>query len=84
MTIDAREIAEMLYTRGYTWNVGGILACPSTDDVESVIEHSHAVLDSDPTDELQLEIGHLIFKKRAGFIDVFLHVGSQKLGETND
>lgn len=71
----ASEIEGFFQVRGYTWKVGGMSHEPTEDDIQKVINRAVDTLNDEPDSEVQLEIGHLLFKKRDGKIDVFAHFG---------
>jgi hypothetical protein len=76
------ELATYFLVNGYEWNFDYGSAIPNEDDIERTIVRAKELLDQETTEHAQLEVGHLIFKKRAGKIDVFVHVGA--LGEDEE
>lgn len=70
------ELATYFLVNGYEWKFDYGMAVPNEDDLERAIAKAKEVLENDPSDNVQLEIGRLIFKKRDGFIDVFAYMGN--------
>lgn len=74
-----RELALSLETvfvlKDYEWKIGEDKHVPTADDILKVLEGAKKILDSHNDDEVQLEVGRLLFKKRAGVIDVFVTYG---------
>lgn len=80
-----REISEDLATlflvKNYKWKFDYGLANPDADDIEKALNKASLMLEGHD-DNTQLEVGHLLFKKRAGVIDIFVHFGT--IGENSE
>ncbi len=70
------ELATYFLVHGYEWKFDYGMAVPNEDDLTKAIEHAKKVLDSEVTENAQLEVGRMVFKKRAGVIDVFVLAGT--------
>lgn len=70
------ELATYFLVNGYEWKFDYGMAVPNEDDLEKAIAKVREILENDPSDNIQLELGRLLFKKRDGFIDVFAYMGN--------
>ncbi|QIN94127.1 hypothetical protein PP459_gp106 [Streptomyces phage Wakanda] len=70
------ELATYFLANGYEWKFDYGMAIPNEDDLERAIVKVKEILENDPSDNVQLEIGRMLFKKRDGFIDVFVYMGN--------
>jgi hypothetical protein len=70
------ELATYFLVHGFEWKFDYGMAVPNEDDLTRAIEHAKKVLDSEEAENAQLELGRLVFKKRAGVIDVFVLAGT--------
>ncbi len=70
------DLATYFLLMGYEWKIGEEMAIPNEDDIQKVIDHATGVLLNDKSDNVQLEVGRLVFKKRAGLVDVFVLAGT--------
>lgn len=70
------ELATYFLVKGYEWKFDYGMAVPNEDDFTRAIEYAKKVLDSEVTENAQLELGRLVFKKREGVIDVFVLAGT--------
>lgn len=78
----AEELASYFLVRNYEWKFDYGFANPDEDDIQKVIDRATDILQADESDNIQLEVGRLIIKKRDGVIDVFVMAGT--VGEEND
>lgn len=80
-----RELSEELAThflvKDYKWKFDYGLANPDADDINKALDKVCIILENEEEDT-QLEVGHMMFKKRAGVIDVFVHAGT--IGENSE
>lgn len=65
----------------YKWKLDIGLVNPDADDIRRAIEKARQILE-EQDEYSQLEVGHLLFRKNAGVIDVFLHAGT--IGENSE
>ena len=65
------EIYIHFVTNDFKWLMDGQLREPTREDIEKVISHAKTALDGLDDNEVQLEVGRLLFKKREGVIDVY-------------
>jgi hypothetical protein len=70
------ELASYFLVNGYEWKFDYGMAVPNEDDLERAIAKVKEILENDPSDNIQLELGRLLFKKRDGFIDVYAYMGN--------
>lgn len=77
----SEELATHFLVKDYKWKFDYGHANPDADDIEKALNKAAQMLE-EHGDDTQLEVGHLLFKKRAGVIDVFVHAGT--IGEIND
>jgi len=74
-----REIAEELATyfliKDYKWKFNYGLANPDASDIDRAIDKILEILEEQEEDT-QVELGHLMFKKRAGVVDIFVHAST--------
>lgn len=75
------ELATYFLVKDYKWKFDYGHANPDANDMEKVFEKVQVILSPEP-ESTQLEVGRLIFKKRAGLIDVFVHAGT--IGENSE
>lgn len=77
----SEELATYFLVKDYKWKFDYGLANPDANDIQRALDKVVAIL-SEYEQDTQLEVGHLLFKKRAGVIDVFVHTGT--IGETSE
>jgi hypothetical protein len=77
----SEELATYFLVRDYKWKFDYGLANPDADDINKALDRVLVILENEENDT-QLEVGHLLFKKRAGIIDVFVHAGT--IGENSE
>jgi hypothetical protein len=77
----SEELATYFLVKDYKWKFDYGHANPDADDINKAFDKVMLILD-EQDDNTQLEVGHLMFKKRAGVIDVFVHAGT--IGETSE
>ncbi len=77
----SEELAHFFLVHDYKWRLDIGLVNPDADDIKRAIERACQILD-DQDEYSQLEVGHLLFRKNAGVVDVFLHAGT--IGEDNE
>jgi hypothetical protein len=77
----AEELATYFLVKDYKWKFDYGHANPDANDIQTAIDKVLLILDNED-DSTQLEVGHLMFKKRAGVIDVFVHAGT--IGENSE
>ncbi|QWT30059.1 hypothetical protein SEA_TUNATARTARE_197 [Streptomyces phage TunaTartare] len=77
----SEELANYFLVKDYKWKFEYGHANPDEDDMQRALNRVKEILD-EQEDNTQLEMGHLLFKKRAGVIDVFVHAGT--IGETSE
>lgn len=71
----AEDIQAVFVAKGYLWKMGEDRHIPTVEDIQKVMDHAKTILDAEPDEELQLEVGRLLFKKRDNTIDVFVMYG---------
>lgn len=77
----SEELATHFLVKDYKWKFDYGHANPDADDIKKALDRVVEIL-SEHDDNTQLEVGHMMFKKRAGVIDVFVHTGT--IGETSE
>jgi len=77
----SEELANHFLIKDYKWKFDYGHANPDADDIQRALNKVVEIL-KEHDDNTQLEVGHLMFKKRAGVIDVFVHTGT--IGETSE
>lgn len=77
----AEELASHFLIKDYKWKFDYGYANPDASDIEKALNKAAEML-AEHDDDTQLEVGRLVFKKRAGVIDVFVHAGT--IGEDNE
>jgi hypothetical protein len=77
----SEELATYFLVHDYKWKFDYGLANPDASDIDKALDRVQLIMDTHE-DGTQLEVGHLMFKKRAGVIDVFVHAGT--IGENNE
>lgn len=77
----SEELATHFLAKDYKWKFDYGYANPDADDIEKALQKAVLML-TEHDDNTQLEVGHLLFKKRTGVIDVFVHAGT--IGENNE
>jgi hypothetical protein len=70
------SLATTFLVNNWEWKFSYGMAVPNEDDLEHAIAKAKEVLDSEESENAQLEVGRLIFKKREGVIDVFVLAGT--------
>ncbi|QNN99263.1 hypothetical protein SEA_FAUST_191 [Streptomyces phage Faust] len=75
------ELATHFLVKDYKWKFDYGHANPDADDMKKALERVKEILE-EHEENTQLEMGHLMFKKRAGVIDVFVHAGT--IGEISE
>ncbi len=75
------ELANHFLVKDYKWKFEYGHANPDADDMKKALERVKEILE-EHEENTQLEMGHLMFKKRAGVIDVFVHAGT--IGENSE
>lgn len=78
----SEELATYFLVKDYKWKFDYGHANPDADDIEKAFKKVQTILSEQKGDNVQLEVGHLMFKKRAGVIDVFVHAGT--IGENSE
>lgn len=71
----ARELKSVFDKKGYQWKIDGVLTSPSKEDILETMMMMAERLEGEPSGTW-LELGHLIFIKTEGFIDVYMHHGT--------
>ncbi len=71
----SREIKTIFDRRGYRWKIDGVLTSPSKEDILETMRMMDERLANEPSGTW-LELGHLIFIKTAGLMDVYVHMGT--------
>lgn len=77
----SEELATHFLVKDYKWKFDYGLANPDASDINKALSKVMVILEHEE-DDTQLEVGHLMFKKRAGVIDVFVHAGT--IGENSE
>lgn len=77
----SEELATYFLVKDYKWKFNYGHANPDADDINRAIDKALVILDAEGEDT-QLEVGHLLFKKRAGVVDIFVHAGT--IGEISE
>jgi hypothetical protein len=72
----ADSLATTFLVNNWEWKFDYGMVVPNEDDLERAIAKAKEVLDSEESENAQLEVGRLIFKKREGVIDVFVYTGT--------
>jgi hypothetical protein len=75
----SEELATHFLVKDYKWKFDYGLANPDASDINAAFNRVIELLVDEDT---QLEVGRLMFKRRAGVIDVFVYAGT--LGEINE
>lgn len=75
----AEELERYFLLNNYEWKFEYGLSNPDADDLKKAILKAKLLLEAQEGDA-NLEVGHLMFTKRAGVIDIFVHTGT--IGET--
>lgn len=71
----ARELKAVFDTKGYTWNIDGVLTVPTELDILETMEQMAKHLVDEP-DGTWLELGRLIYIKTGNHIDVYVLHGT--------
>lgn len=80
--IDYQGIQFQFVLSSHMWRIDGELVLPTEEQLKEVIDRCVVRLYAEP-EGAQIEVGHLIVKKRAGGLhDVFLHYGT--IGEEDE
>lgn len=81
MAIDYQRLQMQFVLSNHMWRIDGELRLPEPEELEQVVDRAiQSLVGYEPP--AQIEVGHLIIKKRTGGIhDVFLHFG--EIGETD-
>lgn len=76
--IDYKRVQMLFVMSGHVWRIDGEVRIPEPDEIEKVIDRAKsALIDYEPG--AQLEVGHLIIKKRdEELYDVFFHIGEER------
>lgn len=74
----ADELELLFLARDYRFKIGGERVNPTADDIQGILDHAQEVIDKEPGDTVQLEIGRLLIRKREGSTDVFVYFGELK------
>lgn len=77
----SEELATYFLVKDYKWKFNYGLANPDASDINKAIDKALVILENEKEDT-QLEVGHLMFKKRAGVVDIFVHAGT--IGENSE
>lgn len=81
--VDPQQIQMLFVMLGFMWKIDGEARLPEPDEIQMVIDKAKESL-LDYNDGAQLEVGHLIIKKRsADLFDVFLHMGEDRNDNNN-
>ena len=78
----AGELSTFFLVNDYKWKFDYGMANPDADDIERTLNKAKEYLEEKEEATLQMEVGRLILKKRDGYIDVFVMVGT--IGEKNE
>lgn len=76
------ELATHFLVKDYKWKFDYGHVNPDADDIKKALAKVQEILATEDEENVQLEMGHLMFKKRAGVIDVFVHAGT--IGENSE
>jgi hypothetical protein len=77
----AEELERIFLLHDYKWKFDYGMANPDADDLTRAIEKVRVIMEAQEGDT-NLEIGHLLFTKRAGVVDIFVHIGT--IGENSE
>ncbi|QNN98450.1 hypothetical protein SEA_LILMARTIN_242 [Streptomyces phage LilMartin] len=68
----AKEFKKVFDDKDYQWMIGGVLTSPSEQDILDTLKQMAERISKEP-DGTWMELGHFIFIKTGGLIDVYLH-----------
>ncbi|AXG66269.1 hypothetical protein SEA_ANNADREAMY_184 [Streptomyces phage Annadreamy] len=77
----AEELERHFLVHNYEWKFEYGLSNPDADDLKKAIQKAVIILEAQEGDT-NLEVGHLLFTKRANVIDIFVHTGT--IGENSE